>query len=275
MGDLSRIYTNVGALRAALTLSKINDGIITSQERLSTGLKINRASDNPSGYFITRKLQNDIVTLRSRQNNIERGINFLQTNDAKMSQVADVIQELIDLANQAKSDAVSSAEKQAIALEIRQLTIELEVSLTSGIDSKIRNSTTDAMSIGDIDDIEISGAFSTTDLNVNYANSDLVVTGTDTQINTAISNLTSALNTVVLMEEQIGAYISRLEVRMTDAAVEEINKKASQSTIRDTDLAEETVELTKLQILQQAGIASLAQANAAPQPLLGLLGFGG
>jgi flagellin len=273
MGDLSRIYTNVGALRAALTLNKVNDGILQSQERISTGLRINRASDNPSGYFIVRKLQNDVVTLRSRQNNIERGINFLQTNDAKMSQVADVIQELIDLVNQAKSDAVSSAEKQAISLEIGQLTTELELSLTSGIDSKIRNSVTTNISIGDIDDIAISGSFSTSALTIEAA--DLIVTGSVTDVNTSISNLTTALNNVVLMEEQIGAYISRLEVRRSDAAVEEINKKASLSTIRDTDLAQETVELTKLQILQQAGIASLAQANAAPQPLLGLLGFGG
>ncbi|MFC2075670.1 flagellin [candidate division KSB1 bacterium] len=273
MGDLSRIYTNVGALRAALTLNKVNDSIIQSQERVSTGLRINRASDNPSGYFIVRSLQNDVVTLQSRQNNIARGINFLQTNDSKMSQVADVIQELIDLVNQAKSDAVSSAEKQAISLEIGQLTTELEISLTSGIAAQIRTSTVDNISIGDIDDIAISGSFSTSALTIEA--SDLIVTGTISEVNAAIANLNVALNNVVLMEEQIGAYISRLNVRMADAAVEEINKKASLSTIRDTDLAQETVELTKLQILQQAGIASLAQANAAPQPLLGLLGFGG
>jgi flagellin len=273
MGDLSRIYTNVAALRASLQLSNVNQSIITSQERISTGLKINRASDSPSGYFISRKLQNDIVTSARRQSNIERGINFLQTNDSKMSQVADIIQEMIDLANQAKSDAVSSAEKQAIMLEIRQLATEANIMLTSGIAGKIQNSATTNMSIGDIDDIKISGSFSAADLTIEA--SDLLVTGTSTDVNTAISNLNAALNKVVQMEEQIGAYISRLEVRMADQAVEEINNQASLSTIRDTDLADETVELTKLQILQQASIASLAQANAAPQPLLILLGFSG
>jgi flagellin len=273
MGDLSRIYTNVAALRASLTLSNVNESIIQSQERISTGLKINRASDSPSGYFISRKLQNDIVTSARRQSNIERGINFLQTNDSKLSQVADIIQEMIDLANQAKSDAVSSAEKQAIMLEISQLATEANIMLTSGIASKIQNSVTTNMSIGDIDDISISGSFSTSALTIE--STDLLVTGTSTDVNTAITNLNTALNSVVQMEEQIGAYISRLEVRLADSAVEEINNQASLSTIRDTDLADETVELTKLQILQQASIASLSQANAAPQPLLVLLGFGG
>jgi flagellin len=273
MGDLSRIYTNVAALRAALTLSTVNDSIIQSQERISTGLKINRASDSPSGYFISRKLQNDIVTSQRLQSNIERGINFLQTNDSKLAQTADIIQEMIDLANQAKSDAVSSAEKQAIMLEVRQLSTEANIILTSGIAKNIQTSTTTNLSIGDIDDIKISGSFSSSALTIEA--SDLLVTGTISNVNTAITNLNNALNKVVQMEEQIGAYISRLEVRAADAATEQINNQASLSTIRDTDLADETVELTKLQILQSASIASLAQANAAPQPLLVLLGFGG
>ncbi|MFC2075850.1 flagellin [candidate division KSB1 bacterium] len=273
MGDLSRIYTNVAALRASLTLSNVNQSIIQSQERISTGLKINRASDSPSGYFISRQLENSIVTSQRQQMNIERGINFLQTNDSKLSQTADIIQEMIDLANQAKSDAVSSAEKQAISLEIRQLTTEANIILTSGVAKNIQTSTTTNLSIGDIDDIEISGSFSTSALTIEAT--DLLVTGTITDVNNAITNLNTALNKVVQMEEQIGAYISRLDVRLADQAVEEINNQASLSTIRDTDLADETVELTKLQILQQASIASLSQANAAPQPLLVLLGFGG
>lgn len=273
MGDLSRIYTNVAALRAAYTLNNINEGIIRSTERIASGMKINRASDSPSGYAHTRTLQNEIVTLARRQSSIERGINFLQTNDSKLSQVADIIQEMIDLANQAKSDAVSSAEKQAIMLEISQLATETNIILASGVSKNIQTSTTTNLSIGDIDDIAISGSFSTSALTIEAT--DLLVTGTISDVNTAITNLNTALNNVVQMEEQIGAYISRLEVRAADSAAEEINNQASLSTIRDTDLADETVDLTKFQILQQASIASLSQANAAPQPLLILLGFGG
>jgi len=270
MGDLSRIYSNITALRAALTLTTINDAIIRSQERISTGLKINRASDSPSGYYISRKLEKDIATLAQKQANIERGINFLQTADSKLAQVADIIQEMIDLANQAKSDAVSSAEKQALQLEIRQLTTEANDILQSGVDPKIRNSTTTNLTIGDITDIKVSGSFSTTALTIAISN--LLVTGSSSNVTTTLNNLSTALNKVVNMEEQIGAYISRLEFKQADAAVEEINKKASLSTIRDTDIAMEQVELTKLQILQQAALASLAQANIAPQALLILLG---
>ena len=158
-------------------------------------------------------------------------------------------------------------------LEIRQLSTEANIILASGVATNIQTSASTNLSIGDINDIKISGSFSTTSLSINAT--DLLVTGTISQVNSAITNLNSALDRVVQMEEQIGAYISRLEVRMADAAVEEINNQASLSTIRDTDLADETVELTKLQILQQASIASLAQANAAPGPLLALLGMGG
>jgi flagellin-like hook-associated protein FlgL len=271
MGDLSRIYTNVAALRAAYTLNMINEGIITSTERIASGKKINRASDSPSGYAHARTLQNEIVTLARRQSSIERGINFLQTNDSKLAQVADIIQEMIDLANQAKSDAVSSAEKQAIMLEITQLTTEANELLTSGVSKSIQTSTTTNLTLGTITDIQVSGAFSAANLTIEA--SDLLVTGTTTNINTAITNLNTALNKIVNMEEQIGAYISRLEFQQADAATTEINTQASLSNIQDTDLVHEQVNLTRMQILQQAAVSSLAQANLNPQILVQLFGL--
>lgn len=272
MGDLSRIFTNVAALRAAYTLDTINEGIIRSTERIASGKKINRASDSPSGYAHARTLQNEIVTLARRQSSIDRGINFLQTNDSKLAQVADIIQEMVDLANQAKSDAVSSAEKQAIMLEITQLTTEANDILQSGVSKSIQTSSTTNLTLGTITDIEVSGSYTTANLTIEA--SDLLVTGTTGNINTAITNLNTALNKIVNMEEQIGAYISRLEFQQADAAVTEINTQASLSNVQDTDMVREQVDLTRMQILQQAAVSSLAQANVNPQILIALFGLG-
>ena len=271
MGDLARMNTNIAALRAAFTLNRINQDILTHSERIASGRKINRASDSPAAYFISRQLQKEAALLRSSQANMERAINFLQTADSKMSQAADIVQELIDLANQSKSDAVSSAEKQAISLEMKELATELDIILTSGIAPQIRNSVSNPINLGAIDNISISGAYSTSDLTVNYADGDLIVTGTIAQATDTINKLNTALNNVVLVEEQIGAVVSRLGIRLSNAEQEQINTESNLSTIRDADLIQEQVELSKLTILQSTAVSSVAQANAAPRSLLVLL----
>ncbi|MFC2076348.1 flagellin [candidate division KSB1 bacterium] len=271
MGDLARINTNITALRASFTLNRINSDILLHSERISSGKLINRASDSPSSYFISRQLEKEVVLLHSGRANMERAINFLQTADSKMSMSADIIQELIDLASQAKSDAVSSAEKQAISMEMKELATELNIILTSGVAAQIRNSVANPVNLGAIDNISISGAYSTSDLTINYADGDLIVTGTIAQANDTINRLTTALNNVVLVEEQLGAVVNRLAFRLSNSEQEQISTEANLSTIRDADLIEEQVELSKLMILQQTAVSSVAQANAAPRSLLVLL----
>jgi flagellin len=274
MGDLARINTNISALKAAFTLNRINNDILIHSERISSGKKINRASDSPAAYFISRQLEKEAVLLGSHQANLERAINFLQTADSKMSMAADIVQELIDLASQAKSDAVSSAEKQAISLEMKELATELNILLTSGISPQIRNSVANPINLGAIDDITISGAYSTSDLTISYVDGDLLVTGTVQQATDTINRLNTALTNVVLVEEQLGAVISRLDIRLSNSVQEQINTESNLSSIRDADLIEEQVELSKLLILQQSAVSSVAQANAAPRSLLVLLQSG-
>jgi flagellin len=271
MGDLARINTNITALRASFTLNRINADILMHSERISSGKRINRASDSPSGYYISRQLEKEVFLLHSGRANMERAINFLQTADSKISMSVDIIQELIDLANQAKSDAVSSAEKQAISIEMKELATELDIILTSGIASQIRNSEANPINLGAIDNISISGAYSTSDLTISYADGDLMVTGTVAQADQTINRLEVALNNLVLVEEQIGAVINRMAFRLTNSEQEQINTEANLSTIRDADLIEEQTELSKLLILQQTAVSSVAQANAAPRALLVLL----
>ena len=265
MGDLARINTNVSALRAFQTLTSINDRIVKSQERISTGKKVNRASDSPSDYFVTRKLAADINAARRNNANIERGINFLQTNDSRLAQVATILVEMSDLANQANSLAVTSAEKQAIQQDLIQLSQEIQTIFQSGVSSSIYTGFT----LGGLQNASLTGNLTTTPLSSLTLNgTNISVTGSLSEMSSTISNIDSALTTVLQDEEKLGSFIKRLETSSELNAVEVVNLKASLSSIQDTDLAEEQMELTKLNILQQATLAMLAQANSTPQAVM-------
>ncbi|MCP5463239.1 MAG: hypothetical protein H7A34_08780 [bacterium] len=267
MGDLARVNTNVAALRAFQTLTDINEKIVKTQERISTGKTVNRASDSPSDYFISRTLERQINSVRRKNDNIERGINFLQTNDSRLAQVANILIEMSDLANQANSIAVTSSEKQAIQQDLSQLSLEIENILHSGVSSKLYTGFT----LGGLTNVSLTGNLTSTPLSsLTIDGTNISVTGSQSDLATTIENIDNALTVILQDEERLGSFIRRLEVETEVNKVEEVNIKASLSSVQDADLAEEQLELTKLSILQQASLAMLAQANSAPQAVLQL-----
>jgi flagellin len=268
MADLFKINTNVSALRALNTLQGINDEITSTQERISSGKSVNRASDDPSTFFISRLFETSISKLVTNQIEIERGVDFLETNNSRLDQVATLIIEVTDLVNTANSGSISSAEQQAISREIKLLVDAIDNILNSGVSVKIFNGFT----VGGLSDVSISGGrLTTAATSLNISNSVLVVTGTTTQFTTALNNLSSALTTVLEAEETVGAWVSRLEFELEDLETTEIADRASLSTIIDADLAEEQVRLSSLQILQQTSLIGLIQANSAPGTVLSLV----
>jgi len=262
MGDLARVNTNVAALRAFFTLSNINDAIAISQQRISTGKKINAASDDPAVYFAIKKTRRDIAQLANKELNIERGVNFLETNSSKLDQVSELLLEMYTLANTANAGGVSSAEKQAIQTDIIQLKEEVEAILQSGVSATIYSGFT----IGGLENVSLTGSAAPTLAGLTIESSDLVVTGSSTS--TTINNISAALDRIVKDNQKVGSYVRRLQFEIQDARSEKANLQATLSTIQDADIAEEQLELTKLQILQQSALAMLAQANAAPQAVL-------
>lgn len=268
MADLFAINTNVSALRALNTLQNINDDITHTQERISTGKQVNRASDDPSTFFISRLFETSISNLVAGQIELERGVDFLEKNNSRLDQVATLIIEITDLVNTANSGSISSAEQQAISREIKLLVDAVDNILNSGVSAKLFEGVT----VGDLENVSISGGRLTTGSDsLNIANSVLVVTGTTTQFTTAINNLSSALTTVLETEEIVGAWVSRLQFELDDLKSTEISDRASLSTILDADLAEEQVRLSSLQILQQTSLIGLIQANSAPGAVLNLV----
>lgn len=267
MGDLARINTNVAALRAFQTLTDINSRLVKTQERISTGRVVNRASDSPSDYYISMTLSRDINAAERSRKNIERGINFLQTNNSRLAQITQILIEASDLANQANSLAVSSAEKQAIQNDITELIAELGSIFQSGVSAKLYT----GFSLGGLQDVSLTGNLvSNTLAALSLERADLAVTGTAAQLEAAILNIDCALERVLGDEARLGSFIRRLEVEYEVVEVEETNLRASRSSIQDADLAEEQLTLTNMQILQQAAISILAQANSAPKAVLSL-----
>jgi len=297
MGDLARVNTNVAALKGFQTLTNINRRLVKSQEAISTGKIVNRASDSPSDYYISRTLERDINSLKRKNDNIERGINFLQTNDSRLAQVANILIEMSDMANQANSIAVTSAEKQAIQqdldqmkLEIQnilqsnsiavtsaekqaiqqdldQMKLEIQNILQSGVSARLYTGFT----LGGLRDVKLTGNLTSTPLStLTLDGNNLNVTGNQATLDATIKNIDTALSVVLGDEERLGSFIRRLEVESDVNEVEGLNQKASLSSIQDADLAEQQLELTKLSILQQTSIAMLAQANSAPQSVMQL-----
>jgi len=265
MGDLSRINTNVAALRSFQTLTDINTRLVKAQERISTGKTITRASDSPSDYFVTRMLTKDVNAFDRANKNIERGINFLQTNDSRLAQVVNILMEMSDLANQSNSLAVTSAEKHAIQQDLTQLSAEVEKILQSGVAASLFTGFT----LGGLENVSLTGTLTATPLStLSIDGTNISITGSLQDISTSISNIDNALDVVLRHEERLGSFINRLQTEFELNDVELVNLKASLSSIQDADLAEEQMELTKLTILQQASLSMLAQANSAPNSIM-------
>ena len=274
MSELSKVRTNIAALKAYKMLSDINARILKAAERISTGKVFNSVGDNPSGYYISKLMQLDISRLRHMQNNIERGVNWLQTQDSKLARIVDMLNEMYNLAAQANSGAITSAERIGLQLGINGFVEEIRDILQSGIGSLMYT----GFNLGTLENMSLTGTSAPTMSALSLDN--LLLTGSSTSATTrqnivsAMTDIASAMDTILKQEESIGSWIHRLEFQKEDAQIQEVNQQASLSTIQDADLAEEQIELTKLQILQQTAMMMLTQANTAPSFVLRLFSGG-
>ena len=271
MGDLARVNTNVAAIRSYQVLSTLNDRIVKIAERISTGKEITRASDSPSNYYISRVMQRRINTLNRTDRNIERGINWLQTNDGKLSMAVDILMEMSDLASQANAGGVTSAERVSIQIQLMDLRESLQNLLQSGVAGTLYSGFT----LGSLSDVSLTGTAAPTLAGLTLDGTNVNVSGaagtaTQTSIATTITNINTAMDRIMQDQQKVGSWIHRLELERSDTQSEAVNWEASLSTIQDADIAKEQMELTKLQILQQTTLAMLAQNNTAPSALLAL-----
>jgi flagellin len=272
-----RINTNVAALNAHRQLSQTDEKLRVTMERLSSGYRINRSRDDVAGLSIANKFRMEVRALRAAQQNVAQGQSLLQVAEGGTSKIEEIVERLKELAISASSSNVDddgrsriNAEAQALMSEIDQIAQDTKYSGNSLLSGAI-NLTFQVGSGNVTAEDRITVTTSSGLLSSNLGLSALSMNSV-ASAQSALTSLDAALVSVNLVVGEIGAAGSRLEFAAGNLAISIENLDASHSTIRDADMAYEMTNLTKNQILLQAGTSMLAQANLMPQSILALLG---
>jgi flagellin len=283
-----RIQTNVEAFNAHRQLQSTANKAAAAMEKLSSGYRINRAADDAAGLAISEKMEAQIGGLDQAQRNAQDGVSLVQTAEGALGEVHSMLQRIRDLKVQASNDTLAGEDKEAIGSEVAQLAKEITdiqgqtqfngIKLLDGSKSSV------SFQVGansgetiDVDTQDITSAsFGTGGMAA------IVALSADTAASAAgaasaafasvtLDNIDDAIKAVSSLRGTFGAVQNRLDHRLNNLSTYQENLVASESRIKDVDMASEMVNFSKLQILQQAGTSMLAQANQAPQSVLSLL----
>ena len=269
-----RINNNIMAFNANRNLGSSNNMLGKSLEKLSSGFRINRAGDDAAGLVISQKLRAEIGGLKQATRNAQDGISFVQTAEGALAEVHNMLGRMRDLAVQGANDTNDAAARAAIQAEITALNAEIT---RIGTDTTFAGAAVFGTTPADDINLQVGseGSGTTGQITITATAAPTAVTATVTDATaarTAIENIDTAIGTISAARGALGATQNRLESTINNLSVTTENLSASESRIRDTDMAAEMVNFTKNQILQQAGTAMLGQANSVPQSVLSLLG---
>ncbi|MDL1867622.1 flagellin FliC [Betaproteobacteria bacterium PRO4] len=265
------INTNVASLNSQRSLNASQNSLNTALQRLSSGLRINSAKDDAAGLAISERMTSQIRGMNQAARNANDGISLAQTAEGALVEIGNNIQRIRELAIQSANATNSDTDREALQKEVEQLTSEITriVEQTSFNGLKLLNGETDewvfqvgANSEEDVDTITVSIEL---ELEVDADISDA------DGARDSIEGLDEALQAVNTTRADLGAIQNRFTSVIANLQISSENLSASRSRIQDADFAAETAALTRAQILQQAGVAMLAQANALPNNVLSLL----
>ncbi len=281
-----RINHNISAMVTQSALYSVNTDMSNALEQLSTGLRINKASDDAAGLGISEELTTQVNGTAQANRNAQDGIAALNIAEGAANEVSSILQRMRELAVQTSNDTLTSTERGYSQQEYSALQDEIDrISNATNYNkqSLISSDSTqrfgavgtgstlwvDANSTYGVDSITISiDTLTSTDLGINGAATDLT---TQTDSVTAISLIDNAIDSVNKMRGDVGAYVNRLQHAINNLNVSNTNQQAAESQIRDVNFATETSQYTRDQILTQSATAMLAQANQVPQTVLQLL----
>ncbi|MEA2405871.1 MAG: flagellin [Thermoleophilaceae bacterium] len=264
-----RIQNNVEAFNAHRNLVGTSGKLAKSMERLSSGYRINRAADDAAGLAISEKLRGQIGGLAQAERNAQDAVSLVQTAEGSLTEIHAMLQRVRELAVQYKNGSLSATDRTAIQSEVNQLGSEIErigVSAEFNGIQLLSSASAITFQVGSNDGEQISVSTISLGQALGAGTVQLTQAGT-----TDISEIDSAIDAVSTQRATFGAVQNRLEYTMNNLAIYRENLVSSESRIRDVDMAEEMVNFTKLQILQQAGTSMLAQANSSSQSVLSLL----
>ena len=271
-----RVNNNVGSINAQRNLANTTERLQNSLQRLSSGLRITRASDDAAGLAISENFRAEVRGLTQASRNANDGISLLQVAEGALNETSGLLVRMRELAVQSANGTLGSTERNTINDEFQDLASEITriANVTSFIGIWILNTSGSiTFQVGSegtsSDTISVSGV---------QATATAVGIGTSVSVSTAsgatgaLGTLDSAISTVASLRAGFGTVQNRLESTIRSLAVAIENTASAESQIRDVDFASETAELTRSQVLQQAGVSILAQANVSTQSALALLG---
>ena len=276
------VNSNLTSMNALGNLNRTNRSLNETFQNISSGLRVNNAADDAAGLAVSENLQSQQMSLRQAQRNTHDGISVIQTAEGATDEVGDILKRMRELAVQSSSETLANTERDYIQDEFKQLTAEVDriadvtefngISLTNG--SAGLTGTNDMnvqVGIHDSSDDRINielGDLQAATLKVDTGNVDL---SNVTSAQSALETIDNAIDKVNKYRSDYGAVQNRLESALNSLEVYTENVAGAESRIRDADFAHETAEMSKYQVMQQAGVAILGQANGLSQGALRLI----
>ena len=260
------VVNNIASANAQANLSTTNIGLQQALNRLSSGLRINRSGDDAAGLAVANTYRSTIAVLNQGMRNAGDGLSTLQIKDGALNNISNLLDRLATLATQSASSS-ATVSRASLDLEFQDVLTEIDreanvagLNASGGFSIFVSNDSTNGIIGGTVGAADVTG---------------LSLTGTavdsDTNAQSALTAITSAIASLGSVQAQVGTIENRLQYAISLAQSQIVNNKAAESRIRDANVAEEASNLTKYQILTQSGVASLAQANQSTGAVLALL----
>ncbi len=271
--SVTKINANIQALSSLRTLNKINNKMSVHQTRLSTGKKINSTEEDPAGFALSTGLERRKRGLDVAFQNVSNAQNILNVAEGGYQNQLDILQTIKEKATQAADYSLSSSQRTAINDQVTALLNEVDAIQTETTfnDQKlIDGSYNGAFQTGEGADDNLTVSLADSDSAALSVNS--VDLTTASGASSAISTVSTAIDTLAGSLQEIGQYKARLSSKEQTLSVASTNTEAVRSSVEDADFAKEQMELMKLQIMQQTAVSSFAQANSSPQIVLSLVG---
>ena len=272
------VQHNLTAANTNRQLGITTNGLQKSTEKLSSGYKINRAADDAAGLSISEKMRNQIRGLNKASDNAQDGISLVQTAEGALNEVHSMLQRMSELAVHASNGTNASQDRTALDNEVQQLKTEIErVGTTTQFNKmdiltgEFSSNNEKTLQVGANQDQVITIAISALTSTVGSALDAKVKVGTASAAQSSITIIQNSITNLSALRSKLGALQNRLEHTVANLDNISENTQSAESRIRDTDMAEEMVQYSKNNILQQAGQSMLAQANQANQGVLSLL----
>lgn len=272
------VQHNLTAANTNRQLGITTNGLQKSTEKLSSGYKINRAADDAAGLSISEKMRNQIRGLNKASDNAQDGISLVQTAEGALNEVHSMLQRMSELAVQASNGTNAAEDRTALDNEVQQLKTEIQRVGTTTQFNKMDILTGDfssnaekTLQVGANQDQVITIAISALTSTVGSALDATVKVDTASAAQSSITIIQNSITNLSALRSKLGALQNRLEHTVANLDNISENTQSAESRIRDTDMAEEMVQYSKNNILQQAGQSMLAQANQANQGVLSLL----